>query len=327
MATTFNELNIALRGPEATQLFLEPIFMDSDIQANYMLMPSVSARKNMAFVQELERVVQRNTGCGFTPQGTMGLYQRDIEVFKMKVNLAFCVDEFFDTIYETALRSGTSLMDIRETVYETVLLQRVREAIMLDIQRLIYFGDTSAANADYNLLDGLWRVYYPALATANAIPRVTTGSGTALAAGAGLDIIQSVARLASNQLKGLPNDQKAIYVTSSIYEQYVIDLQSTTGSDLAYTAILNGIPNLTYRGIPVIPMYRWDRILATDFSVTLPHYIEYRAIRNVAIATDVLDPTSELRVWFEEKDDQLYVKANFKLGVNYVHPSLVAVGF
>ena len=144
--------------------------------------------------------------------------------------------------------------------------------------------------------------------------------------GDGIAILRAVYDQAPLPLKGLPNSEKVLNVTGSVWMQYNEDIEEGGGGDFGLMTLIDGNPKLYFRGIEVRPQWRWDEI-ATALGTTLPNYVEYTTKMNKVLATDVLDPSSELRIWYDDKDEKNYVKARFKMGSNYIHPSLISVGY
>lgn len=307
-------------------MFLEPVFFDDEITNQWRVMPNVITKKKMAFVQALENVVRKYAGCGFNPLGEVKVYDRSIEVEKAKVDMEICWDEFEDTVFEELLQRGVRLPDLSGTLIQEIITQRVQQAIRLDVLRLGYFGSTASANPNYDLVDGLWTVHYPALVGDALVPRTDTGSGSALSSGDGIDILRAVYDQAPLQLKGLPMANKVINVSGSVFTQYREDIEDGGGGDFGLIRLIDGMEQLTFRGIPVIPQWRWDEILS-NLSITNAHYVEYTTPLNKVIATDVTNPATELTTWYDEKDEKVYTKSRFKLGVNYIHHSLISVGY
>jgi hypothetical protein len=244
----------------------------------------------------------------------------------MKVDLEMCWDEFEDTVFEELLKTGTRLPDVSGTLIENILLTRTQQAIRNDITRLSYFGDQSSNNPNFDSLDGFWTVYYPQLVADDLVPRTDTGSGSDLAAGDGFAILRAVYDQAPLQLKGLPANQKVFNVTQSVYSQLREDIENGGGGDYGLLQLINGVEQFTFRGVTVIPQFRWDDI-ATSLGTTKPHYVEYTTPQNKVLATDVLSPETALELWYDQKDEKVYIKARFKMGVNYIHPSLISLGY
>ena len=318
---------MSFRGTEASTLFLEPVFFDDDTTGEFRVMGNVPNKKKMGFIQSLEKIVRRYSGCGFNPVGSLDIYEREIEVFKQKVDLELCWDEFEDTVFEEFLKPGVDIANLMGTQIEQWLLLRVRQAIKLDNQRLAYFGNRASVNPAYDSVNGFWSVYYPDLVANDLIPRTDTGSGADITAGEAIDMLKAVTEQADDRLKAMPNDMKRINVSGRVWEAYRSDLEDLGGGDAGRTMFIDGEQNLYFRGILVNPMWRWDTILATDLGITKPNYIEYVATGNKVIATDVLDPSTQIRTWFDDKDEKLYIKARYKMGVDYVHNSLISVGY
>lgn len=326
MAVELGELDVRFVGTEANKLFLEPVFFDASTLDEFRVMGNVVNKKKIGFVRPLENIIRKYTGCGFNPVGSLSIYERDIEVNKMRVDLELCWDEFEDTVFEELLRNGTNIANVIDTQIGDILLSRAIMGIKRDVPRLLYFGNKASADPNYDTIDGFWTVYYPGLVNEGLIPRTNTGSGTAMNSGDGIAILRAVYDQAPLPLKGLPNSEKVLNVTGSVWMQYNEDIEEGGGGDFGLMTLIDGNPKLYFRGIEVRPQWRWDEI-ATALGTTLPNYVEYTTKMNKVLATDVLDPASELRIWYDDKDEKNYVKARFKMGSNYIHPSLISVGY
>ena len=271
MATTeLGQFAVSYRGDLANEILLEPVFFDSELRSSFRIMPNVTNRRKMQFVEKLENVVRKYTGCGFTPIGNMSVYDREIEVQRMKIDMKICWDEFKDTVFEELLNQGTRLPDLTGTQIEAILIGRIQQALRLDLERLAFFGNTASNDPNYDSVNGLWTVYYPELVAEALSPRTNTGSGSDLSAGDGIDILRAVYDQAPNELKALPANQKVFNVTHSVYNQYLVDIEEGGGADYGLLTMINGVQTLQFRGIPVMPYHRWDGIL-TALGTTKPH--------------------------------------------------------
>jgi hypothetical protein len=325
--TVEQQLNINFTGIEANTLFFEPIYQDPDVRADFRIISNVTTKRKLAFVQELEKVVRQYSGCGFTPAGNAKIYERTLQVDKVKVNLEWCWEEFKDTVYEEALNKGISLPDISGTLIFDILQTLAQSAIKKDNSRLAFFGDRASVNPDYDATDGLWTVYIPQFVAANQCPYTNTNSGVALAAGDGIDYLRAVYNAADVRLKGLPNSMKKFYVSGSIFEQYREDIENGGGGDAGVTTLQNGQEVFSFRGIEVKPMWLWDEIMTGDFASPNTHYILYTTPQNLVFGTDLLDAENQFKVWYNDDSEAMRVKVLYKMGFNVVHPSLLSVGY
>lgn len=322
--TELQQFNVSFRGDTATQLFFEPVFKGNGLlSGDYRFMYDVRNKRKLTFVGELEKIVRKYAGCGFNPVGSLEVYDRYVEVNKMKADVSQCWDEFKDTIFEELQNRGVRFPDLTDTLMGEILMAQVQNAIAKDVERLLYFGDQSSLDPSVDPMDGLWSVLYPAMVTDALIPRANIASGTAIPAGDGLAAIAAVYDQADLRLRALPNSMKAMYVSGSVYEAYENDLIALgSGTVFRVDTTQNGTTTLSYKGIPVVPMWFWDLNLAAN-----QHRIEYRAKQNNVIVTDITDPANEVTMWYDIKDETLNVKSRFPLGVQIIHPSLVSLGY
>ena len=325
--TIENQLAINLRGTEANTLFFEPIYQDADVRSEFRIISNVTNQRKLAFVQELEKIVRAHTGCGFTPAGNAKIYERTLTVDRVKVNLEWCWEELKDTVYEEALNKGISFPDINGTIFFDILQTLATQAIRKDNSRLAFFGDRASLSPAYDVTDGLWTVYIPGFVAANQTPYFNTGSGAPLAAGDGIDILRNIYDGSDVRLKGLPTNMKKFYVSGSVFEQYRADIENGGGGDAGITVLQNGQEVFSFRGIEVKPMWLWDDIMTTDFSAPNTHQALLTTPQNLVLGTDLLDSTNEFKVWYNDEDEVVRLKALYKLGFNVVHPSLMSVGY
>jgi len=192
--------------------------------------------------------------------------------------------------------------------------------------KLLWFGDTASNDVALNITDGIWTVHVPSLVSNNLIPYVGTNQGTPLAAGDATDYLQEVFDNAPLALKGLPNSMKVFMVSGSVYDAYVKDLQAAN-IVVGVVMTMDGVQNVTFNGIRVIPNYLWDVYDSTDLGLDNSHRIMYTTPQNIVFATDLLSDLNSFMVFTDDLEEKTYVKANFELGTNYVHESLFSVGY
>lgn len=320
-------VNVSFEGIEANTLFFEPVYMEEDLRQQFRIMPNVVSKRKMGFIGNLEKIVRRYSGCGFTPAGSMQITDRFIEVDHAQFALAQCWEEFRETVYEELMNKGVRFADLTDTMLAEILMTRVMEAVKNDNIRLAFFGNKASANAAYDVTDGLWTVLIPAFVAASTLPKVNAGSGTALAAGDGADLLKSVYANQSIQLKGIPKTMKKFYVSSDVYEQYLTDIENGGGGDYGLITQINGVPQLYFRGIPVMEMLTWNQITSTDLAQTQQHQVLLTMPQNLIMATDIVGSENEVKIWYNEDEEELRIKGRYKTGFNIVHPQLMSVAY
>lgn len=321
------DIDVQYTGYEARTLFFEPVFMDADVRRDFRVMPNVVSKKKLQFVQELEKVVRKHTGCGFDPIKGFNLYERYIEVDRAKVDMAICWEEFKDTVFEELLNKGVSISELDGTMMMSILENQLRSAIKKDCSRLAFFGNKADTDPAYDVTDGLWTVLLPDFVAANQTPYKNTGSGSALSAGDGLDLFRDVFDNADIRLKGLPASEKAVYVDGITYEQLRSDIEDRPTNFSSVQDIVSVREILTFRGVRIEPMWLWNEIMANDFDQNNSHLLLYTAPKNIVYATDLLDSESQFRIWYDDKTEEVNLKARWKFGFNVIHPALMSVGY
>ena len=327
MGTIQHEFSVSYKGIEAQKLFFEPIFTDILNIGDFTVLPDVVYKRKLQYVDKLEKIVRKNTGCGFSAAGNFGITEREIDVDEVKINIEQCYDEFKSTVLQEKLKKGNMKFDMSGTEIFKYLIQKVKDATLLDYMRLFWFGDKASASADYDITDGLWTVHIPALVAAASVPYTATGSGAPLAAGQGEALLRSVYESAALPLKGLPTNEKVFLVSGSVYEQYREDLENSGGGDAGRQLVIDGAQQLTFRGIPVKPNWNWDVYTSADLGLPDHHQILYTTPKNLIFATDLFSSLASVLVFYDQLQEKTYVKVNGKMGSNYVHPSLMAVGY
>ncbi len=164
-----------------------------------------------------------------------------------------------------------------------------------------------------------------AATTANTAP-------TALAADEAIGYFKSMFEVQPAVLRNIPDEQKRIYADKRVVDNYIESLEdSGTYTDMGKSMLVDGIKRLTYRGIPIID-HNWAEYL-DDFphaTGTLPGY-PHRAVltvpQNLVLGIDATDEWNEMKLWFNEDEEENRLRMKLKMGSNFVHSNLMVVMF
>ena len=135
-----------------------------------------------------------------------------------------------------------------------------------------------------------------------------------------------------------------MFVTPNIYNAYYGSLTtiSNTGAvDYGHSEAQSGVnyERLRFRGVELVPMYEWDTALTALTGADLPALFTaatagiqatqgciYSAKDNLFIGTDVSAPENELKMFYDEVTEKMYIRSAFTMGFQYGWESLVNGG-
>ena len=163
-----------------------------------------------------------------------------------------------------------------------------------------------------------------AATTANTAP-------AALSADEALAALKSLYETADATLRAIPSLQKAFLVSDSVYYNYLATVEGYSATYL-YTSpegrsvMMNGANVLLYRGVPVIKM-GWDVHLDADFPTAYPHRIIYTEMNNLVLGIDDTNEMNAIEFWYNKDDQENRWRAQFEMGVQYIHGKLTAVAY
>jgi hypothetical protein len=122
-------------------------------------------------------------------------------------------------------------------------------------------------------------------------------------------------------------------VTRSIWEN-LYDTYTGTGAvtELAFKQAMDGIGGqLTFRGIPVVPITIWDDFLADSANPlysTTRHLISFTLKDNHILGVENTGDLEKLDSWFEKKDNKRYYRANMTMGfLGAIHCDLTTISY
>ena len=330
--------NVANKGTFATysganlnEIFYEPVFRSEDIMRNYRVIPNVKHKMNVFTSAALKKISQKYTGCSATSGSTQfNIDEKTITAGRMRVALEQCTDEFFGTYIEEMYRNGADVMNIEGTQLADAIVNRAVKGIASDVVRLAWGGDDSTAN--YQGVTGWMKLMGDDATVLAARTEFSAVAPTAPTAGESLSILRKMYDDAPAALQQVPASDKKIFVTPKTYNAYLSNLEGTS-ADLAITNQQDGLLVVKFRGVEIVPMYEWDTILADlDPAMFLRGGVNgtegacYCAVDNLIIGSDVTDPEGSFKVFYDDLEEKMFFRGYFKLGVQFLYPSLVQWG-
>ena len=325
MANQLVESVVQYEGKSARDLFFAPVislqnFKDQGIR----IFEDIQSKLWLYYSGKLDKVTKLRSGCGWVATGNgVNIIRKDIPVADMQIQLEQCADEFNQTLWETAKKKGVEINDLTDTEIEAILIQIVTDALSRDLQRQIWFSDTSlVGNNDYNAYDGLFK------SIAAGVAGSTVANVAINAMANGTDAYNALLAVYSNQpleMKGQPN--KKFLITRNIYDLYVTYLSTLNGSEVSYTNVVNGVPTPTFRGIPVVAMDIWDEYFTADFSSDFGNgrIILHVAEQALIVGMDATSDSTQVASWYDLKEDMQYFRCRYKVGTRLHYDEYLSV--
>ena len=349
-------------GTYASKILLEPMFHSDDIMSNYTIYPAVKMRQNITMAPSLSGITAVNDGCGANACDPAGftVTQKHITVENVSVKQTQCWDEFKDQVIVESYKNGVNMPDLTGTQLAQVIIDRVRNGIASDLVRNMWAGQTATLGAEcsYESMGaGLWDTLSAGTAfvggtSANLTPQI--GGLLAAAATASYATIGGVISIADVQLlldnvfntapsalQQVPAREKRMFVTPNVYNAWYSTLTAVAVAgavDYGHSEAQAGKDRLYYRGIELVPMFEWDVAFAYRTGGDAPaaftqatalttgqttNGVIYTAKTNLFIGTDVARPENELKMFYDEVTELMYVRAYFTMGFQYGWNSLV----
>jgi len=326
-----NSIAATYGGAQLNELFYEPVFRSDDIMRNYRVIPNVKHKMNVYTSAALTKIVDPYTACSATSGSTQfNIDDKVITAGRCRVALEQCTDEFFGTYIEEMYRSGADVMNVEGTQLGDAIVNRAVKGIGSDVVRLAWGGDSSTSN--YDALTGWMKLMGDDATVDGAKSTYTCTVSSAPTAAEAIGLIRKVYDAAPAALQQVPAGDKKMFVTPKVFNAYLANLEGSS-ADLAIVNTVEGYTRVSFRGVQVVPMYEWDTIL-TDLNPTIfvssaSNYSDgvcYCAVENLIIGTDVTDPEGSFKVFYDDLEEKMFFRGYFKLGVQFLYPSLVQWG-
>ena len=254
---------------DVNRSILQPIFMGQDYMQYMEVLPNIKGTTVIDKFNQLGKVTLAESGAAFQPQGNAD-YGSTITITPKRVEaeLEFRANELFNKMKGQLMRSQHEFDNVDGTIVKNILLDLIGQAVKADFNRQVWLSDVAEADANYGIYDGIFQVAREASAT--ALTREYAGLSTqaddaALVAGNGVKIMQGLYDSAAPEL--LEAGNHVFFVSGDIADDYMAStLESSNFAAAGYGAMVNGVPNLTYRGIPLVVRRDWDTHIAADAS-------------------------------------------------------------
>lgn len=312
-------------GNDLENVFFRPLLSGPDaIDLGIRVMYNMPVPTTLNFWKRGTDLLQKYTA-GWNGSAPADKYQKTIELSKVKAEMGYGADDYFSMVYEKICgKPSVNLGDLSGTELEEAETALFRETIAESIRATMWVGDTTRGSK-FNTFNGfLTRLMADAGSATEDVKKVImtpmTGAGNAE------KLFKSIYEAAPAELRSMKADGNLVFlVTRGVAENYEESL--LVGSlDSARAAKINGIDQLSYRGIPVIDM-QVDSYL-NSVSDLPKSWAILTDRRNLAVAVNTADfPGSEVAMWYNPDQMENRQRATFMAGCDYLLPELIVASF
>jgi hypothetical protein len=324
------QLNVDFDGQQANELILLPAF-DAGAFQNYMrIEENVGFQRQFARVGSGYKSLRKDDSCAKENTYENEATPKLLKVSRLYSQGEICVNDYFDKFVADQLKAGVESGDLTDTQVAAAILQRYAEDLQTDINSLIWFADEDESDPFYSSLDGLFKQIKLGVAGGDIKRTETIGNGD-LSDSDTRDILKSLQVNCDLRLKQRPMNRKIQLVSGAIWEGFLSLKENgdKNCTELGWQLEIDGTQAMSYRGVPIAPMWNWDRVV--DEGVVGVYQNRYHAVYttldNLMLGTDRFGSLSQVEFWYERKPDQNYMRAKFPLGTTVFDEGLIAVAY
>ena len=266
------------------------------------ILPNV---KNAATLNLIDNTIDvQEGGCGFNPSGNVALIQRELRVYRKKVNDTLCPDDLYSTFLSTYMRGN-------ELPFTEVIANQYVNRINAFNENWIWGGDSE--------VDGLLKVIADDTHVVNAASEVASASGY---------IAKLNALMAKAPTEVKTADDGIVFCSFGFFDNYANELRAANLYMAANDEYATGGYIMTIPGTNK-KLVATSGIDNSGISANTGELLVYTTAKNIVIGTDMLlqDSPSDFSMWYSQDNQEYRVAANWAIGVNYRWSEFVVKGY
>jgi hypothetical protein len=336
---------------EWSQVINELTFADPELNSIHQIDQGIKYDKQIVFAGRMGLMGKAVSGC--TPNDVSGIQLSEkfwtpvFEDFRLP-HCAADVDAQ-DKLINQMARMNPDYFNVIEGSQSTVgnyLVAVIIDGFKENLLRKIWFSDTAAdtvANGGvltngtdkgyFDTFDGLFKQIFTEVSPANVSITKNSGASYAaqeLASGEAIAVLKEMYNKADSRLLGLAD--KKFYVTRTIFDGYLNDLEDIQNTGAGNTMINeDGQMVLRYRGIELVNMEIWDRVIAAyendGTKYNLPHRVVLSTPDNLRVGTLSDGDFGTVDAFYDRKDRTNYVDGVYSIDAKFLETYKAVVAY
>lgn len=251
---------------------------------------------------DLEPILQDGKGCGFTPDGTVGLSDRLIETGMIKINLEVCPENLRGKFAEYLLRTSAGEHDLP---FEEEIVDGLIRWIQDVMETAIWQGDKSSSDPNLARFDGLLKI----LAGESTVVTETIAANTPM--------IDAVNQVYLAIPEGVLKKGVVINLAPGAFRKYVVEL---VAANLYHYSGPQG------EDVNEIVLPGSGAVVRLAYGLTGTDKIVATWDRNLIYGTDLESDKETIDITYDNRAETFAIKARWNAGVQVAFPDEVVVG-
>ena len=248
---------------------------------------------------------QSGKTCGYDPQGTATLTQREIATGQIKVNMDICPRTLLGTYAEYLVKIGAGTDTLP---FEQYLMDNLTGRIREKMEVAVWQGDTSSGNVDLKQFDGLLKI----AKNDSEVVDVAIANGT--------DAYAAIKSVYMAIPEAVLDKNVKIFVSPSLYREF---MQAMVEKNYYH---YSGPQAETPREF-VFPGTNVAVVSTAGLAgLTSENYIVASTEDNMYYGCDLEGDDEKIDLWFSKDNDVFRLKIAWNAGVQFAYPDMVVLG-
>ena len=356
MAALINLSSLTLNPQEAlnaNQAIFEKLFAKPALQDAHTVATGIQMQTQIPFYGQFGLVGKKSLGsCNVNAETVASIATQKYWTPQLiNFRLTHCQEDI-SQLFKMWKRAESALQTWEEMDNEQVafLSDLTVDATLESILRITSFGDTGALNVSgggditngtsvlyFTMLEGIWEQVFTGVA-AGTLPRysITENGGATYNTQDNLAADRALLAMRDtyNQLDSRARTSGLLVyqMTDSLFKNWLSYLEDKSlAFTLQRTEEGKGTDRYSYRGIPIVVRYDWDRniraYLDTGTKWAFPHRLILTPLNNVPIGTSDESDLSNLDMFYDRTDKKHYTDVAYYIDAKLLENYMAAVAY
>lgn len=310
----------------------------------FTIIPGIKGGQQVAAMRGIEYITRKDQGCGGTSLApAFPAIEQKWNPKVQEIKIKYCYTDFMSKFTQWGLANGYNIHKLDESTFFQFLQDLIIEAMKLDMQRIVLFGDENINGQSIltdeagksPFYDTIEKGLIPTLEYFNTIPELASNISVLpqnALANSGLQYTfgsEDSKNIFESLVDSFEFDGDTLLTNWSLYKNYADffkDMHSV-GIQSSKDEVQNGIQNLKVDGENIVPMKNYDRWRKNDFQtgaplVThLPHFAIFTKKEHLQVGVDDSNALTDLTLEYVGGDDEsFYIKGNYMLDFKMTNP-------